>query len=203
MNYLSFEKAFREFPVFSIRDIKKRFPGIDSRRLFEWQKKGYLHKIRRGYYCFYENIRDEKFLFFTANKIYSPSYVSMESALAYYSFIPERVFVTTSITTRNTASYDTSIGEFSYSHFKSVLFFGYRLIQENRVVIKMAEPEKAILDYFYLNRLNSIVEIEEMRFNEIQVKENLDFQKLRKYQNIFDSRILDKRIRLFKKVINA
>jgi hypothetical protein len=70
-------------------------------------------------------------------------------------------------------------------------------------MIKIAEPEKVILDYFYLNKINSLVEMEGMRFNETQLKEIIDFQKLEKYQRIFDSRVLDRRIRLFKKVINA
>lgn len=203
MNYLSFEKTFREFPVFSIRDIRKRYPGFDSRRLVEWQQKDYILKIKRGYYCFKDSRKDEKFLFLAANKIYSPSYVSFESALAYYNFIPEGVFMITSITTRNTANYDTAIGKFSYHHLKSILFFGYRLIQGDDLMIKMAVPEKVILDYLYMNKLNTIAGIEEMRFNEIQIKEIIDFQKMEKYQKVFDSRILNKRMRLFKKVINA
>lgn len=203
MNYLEFEKTFRDFPIFSIRDIQKPYPDFDNRRLVEWQQKGYILKVRRGYYCFKEYRKDEGFLYFSANKIYSPSYVSFESALAYYYIIPEGVFITTSATTRNTANYETTIGNFTYKHIKSVLFFGYKLVQGDGITIKIAEPEKVILDYFYMNKLNSIEEIEEMRFNEIQLKEIIDFKKLEKYQKVFDSRILDKRIRLFKKVINA
>lgn len=203
MNYLTFEKSFREFPVFSIRDINKRFPDFDKRRLVEWQQKGYIHKIRRGYYCLQENKKDELFLFFSANKIYSPSYISLESALAYYNFIPEGVFITSSITTRNTASYDTVISKFSYNHVKSILFFGYRLIKDVRMTVKIADPEKVILDYLYLKKLNSVEDIAGMRFNSVQINETIDFHKLEKYQNVFNSRVLDKRMRIFKKVINA
>lgn len=203
MKYLVFEKTFRAFPIFSIRDIKKHYPDFDNRRLVEWQQKGYIHKVRRAYYCFEERKKDEQFQYFSANKIYSPSYVSFESALAYYNIIPEGVFITTSATTRNTANYETTIGNFTYKHLKSVLFFAHKLIQGDGVMIKIAEPEKVILDYFYMNKLNSIVEMEGMRFNEIRIKEIIDFQKLEKYQKIFDSRVVDKRIRLLKKVINA
>ena len=203
MNYLEFEKALRTFPVFSIIDIQKRFPDFDKRRLVEWQQKGYLVKVRRGYYCFEERTKGEHYLYFTANKIYSPSYISMESALAYYSLIPEGVFMTTSITTKNTASYDTPIGNFEYKHLKPVLFFGYKLLQEKNFTIKIAEPEKLILDYFYINSLNSLEEIEEMRFNEILVKELINLEKLGKYQRVFGSKILNKRIQMFIKVTNA
>ncbi len=203
MNYLVFEKSLREFPVFSIKDIKKRYPDFDNRRLVEWQQKNYIQKIRREYYCFDARKKYENFLFFAANKIYSPSYVSMESALAFYNFIPEGVFLTTSISTRNTARYNTPVGDFSYNHIKTLLFFGYRLIQNDGVVIKISEPEKVILDYLYLKKLNSEDDIDSLRINEIQIKEIVDFQKLDKYQRIFNSKVLDKRIKLLKEIINA
>ncbi len=201
--YLAFEKTFRDFTIFSIRDIKKRYPDFDNRRLVEWQQKGYILKVRRGFYCFKEHRRDENFLYYSANKIYSPSYVSFESALNYYSIIPEGVFTITSATTRNTANFETAIGNYTFRHLKSRLFFAYKLIQGNGFTIKIAEPEKVILDYFYLNKINSLEEMEGMRLNEIQLKEIIDFQKLEKYQNVFDSLILNRRIQLFKKAINA
>ena len=203
MNYLAFEKSLREFPVFSIKDIKKRYPDFDSRRLVEWQQKSYIQKLRREYYCFQESKKGERFLFFAANKIYSPSYVSMESTLAYYNLIPEGVFLTTSISTRNTASYNTPVGDFSYNHVKPLLFFGYRLLLNNSVAIKIAEPEKVILDYLYLKKLNSEDDIDALRFNEIQIKEIVDFHKLDKYQKIFNSRVLNKRIMILKEIIDA
>ncbi len=203
MRYIEFEKAFKNYPVFSIKDIEKRYPDYDNRRLVEWQHKGYLLKIKRGYYCFSERKKSELFLYFAANKIYSPSYISMESALAYYNLIPEGVFMTTSVTTKNTASYDTVIGNFEYRHFKPILFFGYNLLQERDFTVKIAEPEKVILDYFYMNTLNSINAIEEIRFNEILVKELINLDKLEKYRRVFNSKILDKRIQKFLKVINA
>ncbi|MEN8225195.1 MAG: hypothetical protein ABFS05_07510 [Bacteroidota bacterium] len=203
MNYLEFEKSLKEFPVFSIKDIKKRYPDFDNRRLVEWQQKNYIQKIRREYYCFHERKKDEQFLFFAANKIYSPSYISMESALAFYNFIPEGVFLTTSISTRNTARYNTPVGDFSYNHVKTPLFFGYRLLQNEGVAIKIAEPEKVILDYLYLKKVNSGDDIDALRLNKFQINELVDFDKLDKYQQIFNSKVLDKRIILLKEKFNA
>ncbi|MEN8158174.1 MAG: hypothetical protein ABFS10_14575 [Bacteroidota bacterium] len=203
MNFLEFNKAFKPFSVFSVMDIHKKYPGFDHRRLVEWQQKGYLLKIRRGYYCFTERISGEHFLYFTANKIYSPSYISFESALAYYNLIPEGVFITTSATTRNTAKYASGIGNFDYKHLKPALFFGYKLLKEKDLTIKIAEPEKVILDYLYMNPLNSFEEIEAMRFNEIMVKELINFNKLHQYLRIVNSKVLEKRIRMFIKIINA
>ena len=123
MKYLEFERGFKKYAVISIIDIKKRYPDFDNRRLVEWQQKGYLIKVKRGYYCFGERKKGEHFLYFTANKIYTQSYISLESALAYYNLIPEGVFIITSITTKNTANYDSSIGNFEYKHIKPNLFF--------------------------------------------------------------------------------
>ena len=201
--YLELKKTFELYPVFSIKDIKKRYPDFDSRRLVEWQKKGYILKIKRGYYCFNDRKKGERFLYFTANKIYSPSYVSLESAMAYYSLIPEGVFMTTSITTRNTAAYTTVVGNFDYKHIKNTLFFGYKLLKENEFTIKIAKPEKVILDYFYFNTLNTVEAIEGMRFNVVLVKELIDIDTLKQYQKIFNSKVLDKRIRMFLKIIDA
>jgi len=203
VTYLEFERTFNAFPIFSVKDIKKQFPDFDSRRLVEWQHKGYLLKVRRGYYCFVHREKGGHYLYFAANKVYSPSYISMESALAYYNFIPEGVFTATSITTKNTANYDTPIGHFEYRHVKPSFFFGYKLLRGNEFTIKIAEPEKVILDYLYLNSLNDKEQIESMRINSIQVIEQIDFNKLELYQKIFSSSVLDKRVRMFNQVIHA
>jgi predicted transcriptional regulator of viral defense system len=203
MNYLAFEKSLNKFPVFSIKDIKKLFPDFDSRRLNEWQKKEYIQKIKRGYYCFKDHSKQESFLFFTANKIYSPSYISLESALSYYGFIPESAFLITSITSLNTASYNTPVGNYSYKNILPQLFFGYRLIEENGIRIRIAEPEKLLLDYLYLNKLNNEEDIRALRLNKEQINNILDYDSLFRYQQIFKSKILDKRVKILKTIIDA
>jgi len=201
MNYLTFQQAFQPFNVFSVNDIHKKFPDFDSRRLIEWQQKDYLIKIRRGYYCFKGADKGLHFIFYTANKIYVPSYISLESALSYYNFIPEGVFTTTSVTSRNTQDYNTSFGHFSFKHLKPVLFFGYTLVSEKEYTIQMASPEKAILDYLYLNKLNTEEDIKSMRWNRIVINETLDVGKFKQIQKAFDSKALNKRIQLFLKII--
>jgi predicted transcriptional regulator of viral defense system len=203
MDYQQCKKALQQFPIMSIIDIQKRFPDFDSRRLVEWQQKGYILKIRNGFYSFEDSKKDERFLYFTANKIYPPSYVSLESTLAFYNLIPEGVFTLTSVTTRNTTHFETPIGNFAYRHLKTSLFFGYRLLQAEGFTLKMAEAEKVILDYFYLNRINTLEEMEAMRFNMSLVKEIVDFEKMERYLGVFDSKVLTKRIDLFKKMIYA
>jgi predicted transcriptional regulator of viral defense system len=203
MNYLLFKKALEQFPVFSVQDIRKQFNDFDNRRLVEWQEKGYIIKLRRGYYSFEEVEKGEAFRYYSANKLYSPSYISMESALSYYNLIPEGVFTTVSLTTRNTTTFSTPMGSFSYRNVKAPLFFGYRLLNIHGHTINMAEPEKSILDYLYLNKIDTSDMLEGIRLNESQLHELLDFDKLHQYARVFHSKKLQQRIQLLKKMIHA
>jgi hypothetical protein len=45
MNFVQFKNSLRDFPLFSIADIRATHGGFDRRRLSEWQKKGYIKKI--------------------------------------------------------------------------------------------------------------------------------------------------------------
>jgi predicted transcriptional regulator of viral defense system len=199
MTYLEFRDALLPFQVFSVRDIEKLFPGFDSRRLVEWQHKGHIHKLINKWYLFSECVVDEHLLFRISNCIYRPSYVSLESALAYYHLNPEAVYTQKAITTRKTMSYTTLVGTFDFHSLKPDLFFGYSILHKGTLPVVMAEIEKAILDYLYLTvSLRSAKDIEQLRFNYNELHNNLDWEKLGKYQLVFESKTLDKRVKTLK-----
>jgi len=196
MTYLEFRGPLLPFQVFSIRDIEKYFPDFDSRRLVEWQHKGYIRKLVNKWYLFSECAIDEQLLFRISNCIYRPSYISLESALAYYHLIPEAVYTQKAITTRKTISYTTPVGTFDFRSLKPALFFGYAILHKGSLPIMMAEVEKVILDYLYLTpSLRSAKDIEQLRFNYLELQNNLNWDKLEKYQLVFESKILDKRVK--------
>jgi predicted transcriptional regulator of viral defense system len=200
MSYLEFRDALLPFQVFSIRDIEKLFPKFDSRRLVEWQRKGYIRKLVNKWYLFSEIPVDEQLLFRISNCILRPSYISLESALAYYHLIPEAVYTQKAVTTRKTTSYVTPLGAFDFHTLKLTLFFGYSVFHKGSLPVLIAEKEKAILDYLYLNAsLRSGEDIKQLRFNYIELHNNLDWEKLGKYQLVFASTTLDKRIKDLKK----
>ena len=166
MKFIELQRLFKELGFFNIDEIKFTEPDFYRARLNEWQKKGYIGKIIRRFYYFKDIDINETFLFVIANKIYSPSYISLECALSYYGIIPEKTFLITSITTKKTYNFKTSIGNFSYRKIKKELFFGYELKKINNQSFLIATPEKALADYFYLNPKNSSKEhIYEMRIN--------------------------------------
>lgn len=202
MTYLEFRKALISFKIFSIRDIEKLFPDFDDRRLFEWQQKGYLRKLVNRWYLFTEISLDEEMLYRISNCLYRPSYISLESALSYYDLIPEAVYTQQAVTTRKTISYTTPAGTFNYRTIKEAFFFGYRIIHKDQLPVLMAEIEKALLDYLYFNAsLTTARDIEALRFNYAALENSVDWNKLEKYAVVFESKILNKRVKNLKKLL--
>ena len=82
MKFLELKNELNDFPIFSLNEIRIIDPNFHRRRLNEWQDKGYIKKVIRGYYIFSGLQLSEEILFKIANRIYLPSYVSLESALS-------------------------------------------------------------------------------------------------------------------------
>ncbi len=123
-----------------------------QRQLARWQRSGHVQQVRRGLYSLappYRRRTPHPFL--VANRMVKASYVSCQSALAWYGLIPEYTPVTTSITTVRPDSWTTPFGEFRFRHIKHDLWFGYQLLSvtpDQKAFV--AHPEKALLDLLYL-----------------------------------------------------
>lgn len=203
MKYIDFNNAFKNRPLVDVREVRQVFPDFESRRFYEWQKKGYIKKISKLFYVFSDRRIDEAENNFIANKLLEPSYISIESALRYYNLIPEIVFLTTSVTTRRTKLLKSPIGDFQYRKVKEKLFFGYRIINAGQIAYKIADPEKALLDLLYLRSdIKNENDIFELRINKEVYREVVDQNKLRRYLEAFSSRVLSKKIDKLIKVLN-
>ncbi|MEA2098314.1 MAG: hypothetical protein U9P70_04570 [Patescibacteria group bacterium] len=181
-------------PIFSIQDLALTGIKIYPYQLSAWSQKKYIQKLKNGLYVISERAKNLKAETIAFN-LYQPSYISLEWALFKYGLIPEVVFNPTSVTAKTTRIFKNNFGLFSYRHLKKELFFGYRKISENNQVYLIAEPEKALLDYLYLNssKIKTMEDIEELRFNEIEIKK-LNKTKLRKYAKMANSKNLQKLI---------
>jgi predicted transcriptional regulator of viral defense system len=198
MKFLELKNELKEFPIFSLNDIKNIDPAFHRRRLNEWQDKGYIKKIIRGYYLFSDIGVDEEILFKISNQIYYPSYVSLQSALSYYNLIPESVYGITAISTRKTYHFNTTLGEFSFRSIKPQLFFGYRLIKNKNYFVKIASIEKALLDYFYLHpNLQTASDFDSLRINQEVLIEQVNEKKLNEHLGKYNQKRLSKRINDF------
>ena len=198
MLYLDFRTAFKEYPLFSVDEVRKVFPHFDTRRLFEWCQKDYLKKIRNKWYCFSDTEINEKYLFHVANKIYGPSYISCETALSFYNLIPEAVFTITSVTSQKTMEFHTALANFTYRHIKPSLLFGYKLVNNGVSQIKIADIEKAIIDYLYLNpRYNEPEDFSGLRINTKELAEQINSERIRAYLKEIRSSSLSHRVDSF------
>lgn len=204
MRFVEFKKQFDEYPAFSVQEIKKIYPDWNRMNLSNWQKKRYILKLRNNWYSFTDKKFDEYFLFYVSNKIYSPSYVSMESALYYYGFIPEASFSVTSVSTLKTERFSNTLGDFMYSNIKKECFFGYELVMHNNFTMKIASMEKAILDYLYLRKdIITFEDIESLRLNVLLIKDKIDVKRMIAYVNLFNSKTLTKKLNKLLTIINA
>jgi predicted transcriptional regulator of viral defense system len=179
------------------------FPDFDNRRLFEWQKKGYIKKLVNKWYFFEDLPHNEALSYRISNCIYQPSYVSLESAFSYYDMIPEGVYSVEAISSRKTVSYRTSAGLFNYRRLPPSLFFGYQIIHYKELPVLMAGPEKALLDYLYFGTgVHSIQDLEAIRFNRFFLQNDVDWNLLEKYIPVFGSKILRTRVDYLKKLLD-
>lgn len=198
MNFPQFKDALKNFTIFSFNDIRLIDPHFHRRRLVEWREKGYIKKIAKGRYIFADLTIDENILYEIANRLYGPSYVSLESALSYYQIIPETVYGITSVSTRRTYTFSSPYGEFYYKTLKPSFFFGYRITIVNSKSFKIADLEKALIDFFYLHpNLKSDSDMNSLRFNTENFTEKINRQKLQKYLRKFSKATLYDRISKF------
>jgi len=204
MNYIKLRGSLKDFTIFSLHDILQIDPTFHRRRLNDWQNKGYIKKVIKGFYIFSDLALNENVLFEIANRIYKPSYVSLEMALFHYHLIPESAYGVTSVSTRRTYEFKTSFAEFSYKTIRAKLFFGYEIQTYNQKAFKIAQPEKAILDYFYLNpHLKDEKDFESLRVNPGTFFEKIDTKKLMDHLKIFSQKSLGDKVRRFLDYIHA
>ena len=173
-------------PVFSRNDLALAGHKVHDYQLSLWVKKGYLIRLKNGLYAFrrgMERLQGEEIAFLLCQ----PSYLSLESALAWYGFIPEIVYAFTSVTSRVTRTFVNPFGRFIYRHVKSELLWGYVEMKTEQGLYLLAEPEKALLDYFYLNlgRINDVSDFENIRLNQEEMSKTLVREKFLRYLQAF------------------
>jgi len=150
MYFRNHVKEYAEAPISRhvILDILKDYQRPND-KISELIKSQELIPIRRGLYIVGPTTDlslPEPFLI--ANHLRGPSYVSLESALAYWNLIPERAYEISSVTIKTTKTYKTSVGRFSYQHLPHPYYsFGItntKLSSKQSALV--ASPEKALCD---------------------------------------------------------
>ena len=183
MKYLEIVRAFsnKGINLFSTKDFEQ-ITGLTQKSawaaLGRYCKKGLIESPRRGLFYFADNPPHDYLL---ANRLYAPSYVSFETALAYYSIIPEVVYSITSATTKITRKFIHQGKSFKYLKLKTVSFTGY-FKKEDYLI---ADPEKALVDYLYF------VALGKKKANERLNMAKLNINKVREYASLFENKKLN------------
>jgi len=204
MNFLEFRSRFQSLAYFTTNQVYASYPEFDRNNLGRWVRKGYLVRLRQGYYAFPDYKESKEFTLYFANKIYKPSYISLYTALSFYGIIPEAIPQITSVTTLKTTRFSNDFGEFSYKNIKPDMMFGYDLkeLRDGRRIM-FATPEKALIDLLYLYPFyNTEHDLEELRLDESYMEIEFNAERLTEFSDRIGSKALSNRIKLLREVHN-
>lgn len=204
MNFIEFSNKFQSLACFTTNQVYASYPEFDRNNLGRWVRKGYLIRLRQGYYAFPGYRGSSDFALYFANVIYKPSYISLQTALSFYGIIPEAVPGIISVTTLKTNSFSNDFGVYSYRNIKPGMMFGYDLREmEGGRRIMFATPEKALVDLLYLFPFyNTDREIEELRLDESYMEDDFNTERFIEYANRIGSKALSDRIDILRKLYN-
>lgn len=187
MNKLEIHKKLIKFKksIYKISDLKKIFNLRNDNSTYHaikrLKKDSVLHSLRNGVYCFEGRYPDD---FLIANNLYSPSYISLETALNYYGILiqtPHQIFSITPLKRK----YIKCIGkEFIFCHISKDYFFDY--IKEKDFLI--ATPEKALIDTILFNSVGKWI----TDFDELNYKGVINKKRLYKIKNKIKNKAFNK-----------
>ncbi|MBM3297022.1 MAG: hypothetical protein FJY83_05410 [Candidatus Aminicenantes bacterium] len=116
-------------------------------------------QLKKGLYVasdyYSSNKGDVSYLYYLANILRTPSYVSSWAALQYYHLATESINVITSVTPKVTRVYMTKVGTFSYQSINKGLFADFSLMRgtpdspAGKHDFHIATPPKALFDMLY------------------------------------------------------
>ena len=149
--------SVKKFPVFSFEELSAFYPAQKpetlKKSLFRWKKRGWIKALRKGLYELTFPVDLKIPDLYLANRIYAPSYISLETALSQYALIPEVAMAVVSVTCRTTRRFQNHHGLFLYRTIQPKAFCGYYIENHGGYDVFMAEPEKALVDYVHFQTL--------------------------------------------------
>lgn len=144
---------------------------------------GWLRRIKQGLYLIIDSItartQVDVSLLRIANELVENSYVSLSHALNYYQLFDQYSSTVVSVTAKDSKKYLFDNYIFRYSKVKQEMYFGFteKIINGKKVLI--AEAEKALIDYLYLDKSfwSASLVFEKIKDNQ----RDLDLGKLQEY----------------------
>lgn len=183
METISKQKAIqvlikKKINLLDVNTAQKIFSFRNENSLYKFlqrlERADILKRVTKGKYLFSLKETNDYEL---ANFLFTPSYISLESALSFYGILAQFPYTITSVTPLKTKKIIYNEKEFEFAHLKSEYFFGF--IKKDNFLIAL--PEKALLDelYFISKGLTNI-SLDELNLSIIK-KEKL--RRMMKYYN--------------------
>jgi len=184
-------KLTEALPLFGAADLapigeKREYLNIILSR---YVKRGTMLHLRKNLYVTksYLDNAERRGIFsgyveFTANKMYPPSYLSLDYVLHEHNMLTEIPQNMTSVGLRKTDHFSNGLGNFIYHKIKEELYLGFKVVKKGDFSILKATKAKALFDFLYLRKRLLVDKraVEELRLNLDEVTEN-DFKELEGY----------------------
>ena len=172
--------------VFTLQEIALLFPEIPygnlKKRMSYFSKSGAIKKLSRGVYA-----KDKFDILELANKVYTPSYISLETVLQkagvifqYY----ESIFAVSYVSRTVEVGGRTIV----YRRMKKDVFLNKQGIEEQENVV-MATPERAFLDAVFLYK--------NYHFDNLAP---LNWDKIMELKNLYQSRAFNRRVEEYRQI---
>lgn len=142
------QPVFRTPDVMVALDIRKSHA---SKLLDRLAQHGHVIRLMRGLWALPESLEPLALV----PHLTAPfaSYVSLQSALYYHDMISQIPEVIYGVSLARTRTYETPVATISVHHIPGSFFFGYEERGDHHM--RMALPEKALLDILYLSQSKS------------------------------------------------
>ncbi len=131
----------------TVASLYPKVSGLNQ-KVSALEHSGKLLRLKRGLYVVNPQWSEKRIsLELVANHIYSPSYISLQTALRWYGLIPERVARIQSMTVKHSRKFENPLGIFDYTYVNRDYFpIGIRQEQTQEGSFIIASPEKALCD---------------------------------------------------------
>lgn len=185
---------FEEVDTATLRQALSHYANPDN-KISGMVRCGEILRVHKGLYAIAPEFRQGPLsLEILANRVYGPSYLSLEYALSWYSIIPEHASELTSVCLGRSRSFNTPVGVFSYASIKKEAYSeGFDLIElpDGRTFL-MATPEKALVDMIEVRRgiaLRSQRDMEQRLVDDLRIDEatllSLDVERVRHFASLY------------------
>ncbi len=192
-----------KLPYFRTSHFEQYLPHLKKDSIYQkisrWLRKEEIINLKKGYYTtkIYhdKHINDLNYIYYVANILRYPSYVSGIYVLQNYDVLTDITYPITSMTTKTTRKYVNKLGNFIYYSITPKLYDGYERLTYENEPIYVATLAKALFDYLYIKYFRSNIEVEEIiikerlnleKFNNKDVEEFFRYCKLSGNKNLFN-----------------